>query len=525
MSRLTHPWSVLLGLVALACASVLVVVVIPGSHLPAGDGAHLLAAGWRIGASAAPVDDLLHRITPHPPFAYLLPALSVPLVGPRTTMAVQSALGLGGLALGLRWIRPTVHLSALLAGWSLIASSSVVWWSTDQFALDWPAAALVVLGLGAMVRALEPGRKGPAWRRGGIVALLLLLPVFTKYTSVLPLAGGIAVAVLAGGWKRPVTRWAAATVTVVGAAWLLWALDDLTAYGATTMSESGAGGPGGAVNQDPDLSVTERLSAARIGRWAMALRDNLGAAPLALVLLGIAGTRLRDTGSRIAATGALLPLLVLPLTRIQPQPRYLLVSAVLLVAAALPSPRQPRRHLFTGICTVLAIISVIYNASLYRNLPPEDRPGHRDAAPTAGLGDWPWPAAPSWPIRSRVESRGTLEALQALDAQLPAGETAALVRFDRDPERPSWAAIDLVARTADIEREWVVAESPQGQLLTPPGMQAPEWVWVSWTDATAAPALAWVQTHANLEQAITWWSSDGTGGVVLPLGAHTHHHP
>ncbi len=515
-------WTVASALLTAAAVATLLAVAAPGTHLPTGDGAHLLAAGWRIGASSAPLDDLLHRITPHPPLAYVVSALFTPLVGVRPTLAVQSLLAAVALLVGLRWLRPDSTSADIWAGAGLLVASGAVWWSTDQFALDWPAAALGVLALGAVVRALDgpPPARAPVAAMG--VASCILAALFTKYTAAFSLAGGLGMALALGGWRRPVTWWTAGGVALMCGLWGVWALDDLSAYSSTTLASAGAGGPAGSINQDPDLDFATRLSVSRLRLWGLALRDTVGWAPLVAVLAAIGVFRASSLGRRVALGAAMVPLLVLPLTRVQPQPRYLLPVAVFLVAAALPGASHRYRQGFTAFIAILTAITLYFSASLYRGLPIADRPGHRSAVPTAGPGDWPWPAAPLWPTRARVESRGTVEALVALDAQLEPGQSAALVRFDTDPNRPSWAAIDLTARTAGIQREWVVAESPRTALTTPPGMQAPSWAWVAWTDQSAGPALAWVQNHANLEGAVTWWEQDGTGGVVLPLGHHEH---
>ena len=515
--RATHAATGCLAVAALiACLS----VVVPGTHLPTGDGAHLLAASWRIWTSSAPLDDLLHRVTPHPPLAYIPSALFVPHLGVRATLGCNAVLAAAIGFLGLRWLRPDAHPSDRHVALAFLLASGLVFWAVDQSAPDWPATTLSMLALGAVTRAIAPG--APPKRAGVLAGLCLLAAIFTKYTSAFALAGGVAVALGVGAWRNRTTWIAAAIVLFACGGWGLWALNDLTAYGATTMEASGAGGPAGAINQDPGVSLAERLSPARLRLWALALRDTLGWAPLAGVLTLLALHRAPGTGARIALGGAFLPLFLLPLLRIQPQPRYLLLTSALLVAASLPLRTAPRRWMSTVALAGLTILSLVYSTALYQAAPIADRPGHRSAVPTDGLGDWPWPPKTSWPTRSRVQTWGTLEALEALEAQLSTGETAALVRFGQDPDRPSWAAIDLQARSAGITREWVVAESPRGPLSTPPGMAAPSWAWVSWTDASAAPALAWVQTHADIEGAVTWRSSDGTGGVVLPLGAHHH---
>ena len=517
MTRSPHLPTAAAALLATGALVTLLAVVVPGQHLPTGDGAHILAAAWRIGASAAPIDDLLHRITPHPPLAYAPSALLVPWLGVRATLAAQALLSTALAFVGIRWLRPSAHPADHLTALAVLLSSGIVWWATDQHALDWLSTALVLAALGAVLRATASAKAAVP-----IAAIALLAAILTKYTAAFALVGGIGMALALGAWRKRTTWIIAGVVVVVGLAWTARAYADLTAYSATTLSEAGAGGPGGAINRDPNISFADRLAPARLLLWLQALRDCFGWLPLAALAGSLAWTRLATPGARIAAAAAAVPLLTFPLMRIQPQPRYLLPSAALLLVAALPRHDRPRARVFTVAAGILALVATIYSAALYRGLPPADRPGHRATTPTAGLGDWPWPAAPTWPTRSPVEQWGTADALAAVHAQLPEGGSGALVRFGFDPDRPSWAAIDLVARQHGIQREWVVAESPRGPLHAAPGMPEPTWAWVSWTDESARPALAWVQDHADLEGAITWWSEDGTGGVVLPLGAHQH---
>ncbi len=516
------PTTAVAGLLCLAVLAVQLLIIVPGTHLPTGDGAHVLAAGWRIGASSAPLDDLLHRITPHPPLAYAPTALFLSQVGVRAMLGIQAVAAAIVALVGLRWLRPDAHIADPLVALALLLSSGIVWWSVDLYALDWPAAAFVLLGLGSVVRATT--ETTPTKAAGPLAAACLLAAIFTKYTAVFSLAGGILAALASGAWRRRATFIAGAIVVLVGVAWAAWALDDLSAYGAATVQQTGRGGPGGAVIRSPEVSFSERIQPARLRLWVLSMRDTLGWAPILAIGVGCAWTRLRSVGAQVALAGALVPVLVFPLMRLEPQPRYMLPTAGLLLAAALPSRDMARARLGSLVFAGLAIVSLVYSTAIYQGIPPTDRPGHRAATPTDGLGDWPWPARRSWPTRSPVESWGTAEALAAVEAQLAPGETAALVRFGFDPDRPSWASIDLVARAAGIEREWVVAESPRGPLTAPDGMVEPTWAWVSWTDNSAPEALAWVQTHADLEGAVTWRSSDGTGGVVLPLGSHHHHH-
>ena len=271
--------------------------------------------------------------------------------------------------------------------------------------------------------------------------------------------------------------------------------------------------------RSPEVSFAQRLQPARLRLWGLSMRDTLGWAPLVAVALGCIWTRLRS--GRAGRTGRRIgPILLFPLMRLEPQPRYMLPSAGLFLAAALPSRERAYARLGPLVLGVLAVVSRIYSTSIYQGVPPSERPGHRTATPTDGIGDWPWPARRSWPTRSPVETWGTAEALTAVEAQLGPGDCctcAVRVRSGSTiPHRSSWW------HAAGIQREWVVAESPRGPITVPGGMVEPTWAWVSWTDNSAAEALAWVQTHADLEGAVTWRSSDGTGGVVLPLGAHHH---
>lgn len=115
----------------------------------------------------------------------------------------------------------------------------------------------------------------------------------------------------------------------------------------------------------------------------------------------------------------------------------------------------------------------------------------------------------------------TRGALEAMSAQLEAGQSAAVVRFST--EAPRRGPLELRGRTVGLDDVvLVLAHNPTGELEGLHGDPAPAWAWVGWEDDQAAVALAWIQDHANLEGAVTWTSDHGRGGVVLPLGAHTH---
>ena len=303
---------------------------------------------------------------------------------------------------------------------------------------------------------------------------------------------------------------------VVGIAWAAWALDDLSAYGAATVQQTGRGGPAGAVIRSPEVSFAQRLQPARLRLWGLSMRDTLGWAPLVAVALGCIWTRLRSVGARVALAGALVPILLFPLMRLEPQPRYMLPSAGLFLAAALPSRERAYARLGTLVLGVLAVVSMIYSTSIYQGVPPSERPGHRTATPTDGIGDWPWPARRSWPTRSPVETWGTAEALTAVEAQLGPGMPhlcgSGSIRIDH-PARSSWW------HAPRESEEWVRRSSPRPHHCARRhgGVHG-----LGELDRnSAAEALAWVQTHADLEGAVTWRSSDGTGGVDV-LGAHHH---
>lgn len=490
----------------------------PGDHLPAGDGPHLLAAAWRLSDSARPLDDLLHRVVPHPPLAYLPTALLLPVVGVRASLVAVGGLSLLALAAGLRLLRPDAAWGAVLAGAALVGAGGCGWWAVDQGALDLPAAALTVLALGMVQRAgLAEHRDA---RLGLLAGVALLVAVFTKYTAALPVAGGVLAALAMGAFRRRETWIAAGVCLLVGVPWLAFASGELSAYSAASVGEAVAGGAAGTVNHDPEVALSERLSVARLRRWGQAARDTLGIGAWAVVVLGVAMQRARHPGARVALVAAFLPLVVLPLGRVQPQPRYLLPVAALGVAAALPGRRG---RLVPALMAAVAVVGVVFGVSLYRGVPAAERPGHRSAVSSPGLGGWPWPAAPLWPVRSRTDDWGAAGAVSALDEAMGPADTAAIVRFGADPDRPGVASFDLVARQLDIRREWVVAESPRGALPVTPGMQEPTWAWVSWTEPTAGQALRWIQSHADLEGAQGWWTgADGQGAVVVPLGAHQH---
>lgn len=145
------------------------------------------------------------------------------------------------------------------------------------------------------------------------------------------------------------------------------------------------------------------------------------------------------------------------------------------------------------------------------------------AALTVALGGAATTVAfPPQPPVDLWQSKGALEALHG---QLEAGETAAVVRFsDQELRR---APLELQARLLQLsDLSLVLASSPTGPLEEGPIHPAPTWAWVGWEDAQAGPALAWIQDHADLEGAITWYAEHDRGGVVVPLGAHSHaHHP
>ena len=121
-----------------------------------------------------------------------------------------------------------------LAALALLLSSGIVWWSVNQHALDWPAAAFVLRDQRCGARH---HRDIPRRAAGPLAAVCLLAAIFTKYTAVFSLQESILAAVLSGAWRRRATYIAAGIVLVVGIAWAAWA-STTSAYGAATVQQT-----------------------------------------------------------------------------------------------------------------------------------------------------------------------------------------------------------------------------------------------------------------------------------------------
>lgn len=190
-----------------------------------GDAPHLLGAAMLLGAQLGELSlsgffsDWLTLVAPHPPGAYLLPAVLYAVVGPADYVPLLAS----GVCLAITWDAVLRMLRATGAGgqWGValfLAAAPLVWREAELFGLDLLAAAFVAQCLSRLMAS-----RGLSLRREAALAGLWLgLGFWTKYTFPMFLVIPCGAVVAGLVWDR--LRGRKVGAQVVNGLWLVLAM-------------------------------------------------------------------------------------------------------------------------------------------------------------------------------------------------------------------------------------------------------------------------------------------------------------
>ncbi len=455
------PW-----LPAVLLLPVVLVQLGSGRHVT-GDAPHLLGAAMLLGAQLRELSlggffsDWITLVAPHPPGAYLLPAVLYAVVGPADWVPLLAS----GVCLALTWdaVLRILRVTGARGQWGValfIAAAPLVWREAELFGLDLLAAAFVAQCLSRLAAS-----RGLAVRKEAALAGLWLgLGFWTKYT--LPVFLMVpCLAVLAGlAWDR--IRGQKVGARVVNGLWLVLAMvlsagplflargRGILGYvfrslapsheEAVTMGGYLADGAAGISVVDRHLRylgalkdlwgwpglvllaagfgllVAWAVGAARRAREAGEPRPELRAA--ALCLSCAAGGLLLLSVFVIKLDRYMLPMLA-PLLAVVVPPLWRRRFAPLLVAAALGPALAMVALDFSGLTHASPMDGGLAGVEVHGGI---DAPGHRkmDHSASDKLGSWgryPLVEERYRPVSQNFGAWGLERALAKVAAHLPAG--------------------------------------------------------------------------------------------------------
>jgi 4-amino-4-deoxy-L-arabinose transferase-like glycosyltransferase len=226
----------------------------------------------------------------YPPLGHLVGALAVFIGGfnPATVTVASNAVFVPLLAAGCFGVARQVYGSdraGLLAGLFALGTPMIVS-EFHEFILDPQQAALIAVSVWAILACRRFERPGIAALAGALSGLAML----TKQTSVVFLAGPLAVAVLRGGWRnwRGILTFGGALAVVAGP-WYVYHWHELN--GLVSLHDSGAGSS--AANEAGGF-FPQRLSRKSFGWYFWSTVNIQVLAPLALALLVGSVLAIRD---------------------------------------------------------------------------------------------------------------------------------------------------------------------------------------------------------------------------------------
>lgn len=217
----------------------------------------------------------------YPPLGHLVGALAVFIGGfnPATVIVASNAVFVPLLAAGCFGVGRQVYGSdraGLLAALFALGTPMIVS-EFHEFILDPQQAALIAVSVWAILACRRFERPGIAALAGTLSGLAML----TKQTSIVFLAGPLAVAVLRGGWRngRGILAFAGALAVVAGP-WYVYHGHELN--GLVSVHDSGAGS---SAASEAGGFFPQRLSRKSFGWYFWSTLNIQVLAPLALALL------------------------------------------------------------------------------------------------------------------------------------------------------------------------------------------------------------------------------------------------
>ena len=311
--------------------------------------------------SAGDLTSWFTEFNTYPPFGHLVGALGTFVGGftPASVIIASNLVFLPLLALGCFGVGQLVFASkgaGLLAALFALGTPMIVS-EFHEFILDPQQAALVAVSVWAILASRRFERTGVAAVAGGLSALAML----TKQTSVIFLAGPVAVALLRGGWRKWQGILAfAAPLAVVAGPWFVYHRHELSALVSIHDGASGSSAPNQAGSFFPP-----RLSRKSFGWYFWSTLNIELLAPLTLAALVGCVIAIRDSVRRFSPENLRPEILGglfvswLGMTLItHKDPRYLLPALVYLAVLGtgwIATATRVRGLLTGGLAAIVAI--------------------------------------------------------------------------------------------------------------------------------------------------------------------------